>query len=235
MVGRYMAGAARLPFMPLRSYLGADQPKVNPRIQFVDSPYGDGPIAVVPPLNPDVAIIHAQRADANGNTQLWGLLGVQKEVAFAAQRVIVVVEEIVDEATIRSDPNRTAIPGKSCTGHRYRVALPYHIAEREIHLFHHHRLKAEGEPFPILLLLGAVAQIEGHQPDDAHVLVALLPKHLTSGNDRVTCPLCQGKVKKLMSTFSGGASGPAVGGMPDIAGPKMCTSCGPSNSDYDRL
>jgi glutaconate CoA-transferase subunit A len=111
MVGRYMAGAARLPFFPLRSYLGADQPKVNPRIRFLESPYGDGAVAVLPPLNPDVAIIHAQRADPNGNTQIWGLLGVQKEVAFAAERVIVVVEEIVDEAVIRSDPNRTVIPG----------------------------------------------------------------------------------------------------------------------------
>jgi glutaconate CoA-transferase subunit A len=111
MVARYMAGAARLPFFPLRSYLGTDQPKVNPRIQFVDSPYGDGPVAVVPPLNPDVAILHAQRADVNGNTQIWGLQGVQKEVAFAAGTVIVVVEEIVDEALVRSDPNRTTIPG----------------------------------------------------------------------------------------------------------------------------
>jgi len=111
LVSRYVAGAAHLPFFPLRSYLGADQPKVNPRIQFVPSPYGDGIVAVVPPLNPDVAILHAQRADVSGNTQLWGLLGVQKEVAFAAQRVIVVVEEIVDESTIRSDPNRTVIPG----------------------------------------------------------------------------------------------------------------------------
>jgi glutaconate CoA-transferase subunit A len=111
MVSRYMAGAARLPFFPLRSYFGADQPNVNPRIQFVESPYGDGFVAVVPPLNPDVAILHAQRADVNGNTQIWGLLGVQKEVAFAADRVIVVVEEIVDEAVIRRDPNRTLIPG----------------------------------------------------------------------------------------------------------------------------
>ncbi len=111
MVSRYMAGAARLPFMPLRSYLGADQPQVNPRIRFVESPYGDETVAAVPPLNPDVAILHAQRADAGGNTQIWGLLGVQKEVAFAAERVIVVVEEIVDEDVIRSDPNRTVIPG----------------------------------------------------------------------------------------------------------------------------
>ncbi len=111
MVARYIAGAYRLPFFPLRSYVGSDLPKVNPRIQFVESPYGDGPIAVVPPLNPDVAIIHAQRADAEGNTQLWGLLGAQKEAAFAARAVIVVVEEVVDEEVIRSDPNRTLIPG----------------------------------------------------------------------------------------------------------------------------
>lgn len=111
MVARYIAGAYRLPFFPLRSYVGSDLPRVNPRIQFVESPYGDGPVAVVPPLNPDVAIIHAQRADVHGNTQLWGLLGAQKEAAFAAKHVIVVVEEIVDEEVIRSDPNRTIIPG----------------------------------------------------------------------------------------------------------------------------
>lgn len=111
MVARYVAGAARLPFFPLRSYLGTDQPKVNPCIRFVQSPYGDDLVAVVPPLNPDVTIIHAQRADPEGNTQIWGLLGVQKEAAFAAKRVIVVVEEIVDEAVIRSDPNRTILPG----------------------------------------------------------------------------------------------------------------------------
>ncbi len=110
MICRYTAGASRLPFFPLRSYLGSDLPQANERIKFVESPYGDGKIAVVPPLNPDVAIIHAQRADASGNTQLWGLLGVQKEAAFAARKVIVVVEEIVDEDVIRRDPNRTVIP-----------------------------------------------------------------------------------------------------------------------------
>lgn len=111
MVARYTAGASHLPFFPLRSYVGSDMPRVNERIRFVDSPYGDGVVAVVPPLNPDVAIIHAQRADKQGNTHLWGLLGVQKEVAFAARKVIVVVEEIVDESVIRADPNRTLIPG----------------------------------------------------------------------------------------------------------------------------
>lgn len=111
MVGRYLAGASRLPFFPLRSYVGSDMPIANPLIRTVDDPYGSGPIAVVPPLQPDVAIIHAQRADEQGNTQLWGLLGVQKEAAFAAQTVIVVVEEIVAETVIRRDPNRTLIPG----------------------------------------------------------------------------------------------------------------------------
>lgn len=111
MVARYAAGAARLPFYPLRSYSGSDLPQANPLIRFVNSPYGDGPIAVVPPLNPDVAFIHAQRADTQGNTQIWGLIGMQKEAAFAARKVVVVVEEVVDEEVIRRDPNRTLIPG----------------------------------------------------------------------------------------------------------------------------
>ena len=111
MVARYTAGAANLPFMPLRSYFESDLPKVNPQIRQVESPYGDGGVFAVPPLKPDVTIVHAQRADANGNTQVWGLLGCQKEAAFAANRVIVVVEELVDESVIRADPNRTIIPG----------------------------------------------------------------------------------------------------------------------------
>jgi glutaconate CoA-transferase subunit A len=111
MVGRYTAGAAKLPFYPIRSYFETDLPKANPRIREVQSPYGDGVVYAVPPLRPDVTIVHAQRADAAGNTQIWGLLGCQKEAAFAAERVIVVVEELVDEAVIRADPNRTIIPG----------------------------------------------------------------------------------------------------------------------------
>ena len=111
MVGRYMAGAMRMPFFPLRSYTGTDMPGANPDIRFLESPYDGEKIAVVPPLNPDIAIIHAQRADTDGNTQFWGLLGCQKEAAFAAKHVIVVVEEVVDESVIRADPNRTLIPG----------------------------------------------------------------------------------------------------------------------------
>jgi glutaconate CoA-transferase subunit A len=111
LVGRYAAGAARMPFFPLRSYIGSDMLAANPLIKLIDDPYGTGKIAAVPPLNPDVAILHAQRADRQGNTQLWGLLGMQKEVAFASKHVIVTVEDVVDQSVIRADPNRTLIPG----------------------------------------------------------------------------------------------------------------------------
>src|SRR5438067_2108409 len=111
MVARFAAGAARLPFWPLRDYMGTDLPGANPRIKSVTCPYTGENLATVPALNPDVTIVHAQRADAGGNTQIWGLLGVQREAAFASHHVIVVVEELVDERLIRSDPNRTVIPG----------------------------------------------------------------------------------------------------------------------------
>jgi glutaconate CoA-transferase subunit A len=111
MICRYTAGASRLPFFPIRSYYESDLPKANPRIVPVESPYGDETLYAVPPLNPDVTIVHAQRADPDGNTQIWGVLGCQKEAAFAAERVIVVVEELVDSDVIRRDPNRTVIPG----------------------------------------------------------------------------------------------------------------------------
>ena len=111
MVGRYTAGAANLPFYPLRSYFETDMPKANPLIREVASPYGDGVVYAVPPLRPDVTIVHAQRASAAGDTQVWGLLGCQKEAAFAAERVIVVVEELVSDEVVRADPNRTIITG----------------------------------------------------------------------------------------------------------------------------
>jgi glutaconate CoA-transferase subunit A len=103
MVARFLAGAARLPFWTLRDYVGTDLPRANPRIKSITCPYTGEDLATVPALNPDVTIVHAQRADAQGNTQVWGLLGVQKEAAFASERVIVVVEELVDERVIRSD------------------------------------------------------------------------------------------------------------------------------------
>jgi glutaconate CoA-transferase, subunit A len=111
MVARLSAGAARVPFWTLRNYMGTDLPRANPQIRTVTCPYTGDTLATVPALNPDVTIVHAQRADADGNTQIWGLLGVQKEAAFASRHVIVVVEELVDQAVIRADPNRTVIPG----------------------------------------------------------------------------------------------------------------------------
>jgi glutaconate CoA-transferase, subunit A len=111
MVARLAAGAARLPFFPLRDYQGSDLPRVNPNIRTVRCPFTGEELAAVPALEPDTAIVHAQRADEQGNAQIWGLLGVQKEAAFAARDVIVVAEEIVDEQVIRSDPNRTLVPG----------------------------------------------------------------------------------------------------------------------------
>lgn len=111
LLSRLKAGASGLPFMPIRAYHGTDLPIVNDNIRQVECPFTGETLYAVPALNPDVAILHAQRADASGNAQVWGLLGVQKEAAFAAKRCVVVVEEIVDEELIRRDPNRTLIPG----------------------------------------------------------------------------------------------------------------------------
>lgn len=115
MVCRYQAGAARLPFFPLLSYAGSDLPNLNPQIRKVRDPYGGPDIYVVPPLRPDVTIVHAQRADHLGNVQMWGIVGAQQEAAYAAGAVIVTVEEIVAPHVVRSDPNRTVIPAHAVT------------------------------------------------------------------------------------------------------------------------
>ncbi|CAN5254783.1 CoA transferase subunit A [soil metagenome] len=110
MVSRYHAGASGIPFAPLRSYSGSDLPRLNPRITTVDNPYGEGSVYVVPSLNPDVTIVHAQRSDRRGNVQMWGILGAQQQAAFAGKTTIVVVEKVVDDEVVRGDPNRTIIP-----------------------------------------------------------------------------------------------------------------------------
>lgn len=111
MITRLQAGASGLPFLPMNQTGATDLEKFNPNIKRIPDPYGGKDVIVVPALNPDVAIVHVQRADANGNAHLWGIIGEQKEAAFAAKKVIVTAEEIVDESVIRSDPNRTMIPG----------------------------------------------------------------------------------------------------------------------------
>jgi len=111
MITRLQAGASGLPFLPMNQTGATDLERSNPNIKRIPDPYGGKDVMVVPSLNPDVAIVHVQRADANGNSHLWGIIGEQKEAAFAAKKVILTAEEIVDESVIRSDPNRTMIPG----------------------------------------------------------------------------------------------------------------------------
>ena len=111
MITRLQAGASGLPFLPMNQTGVTDLENVNLNIKRIPDPYGGKDVIVVPALNPDVAIVHVQRADQNGNAHLWGIIGEQKEAAFAARKVILTAEEIVDEAVIRSDPNRTMIPG----------------------------------------------------------------------------------------------------------------------------
>src|SRR5215216_3374218 len=104
----YVAGASHLPFAVLRGYAGTDLPEHNDDIAFIECPFTGQRLSAVRAINPDVAIIHAQRADRAGNVQLWGLSGVQKEAVLAAKRAIVTVEEIVDELAAR--PRAIVLP-----------------------------------------------------------------------------------------------------------------------------
>ena len=110
MISRLQAGASGLPFFPMKPTAAGDLERSNPLYRRVVDPYSGQEVVTVPALNPDVAIVHVQRADAAGNAHIWGIIGEQKEAAFAAKRVILTAEEIVDEEIIRSDPNRTVIP-----------------------------------------------------------------------------------------------------------------------------
>ena len=110
MISRLQAGASGLPFIPMNQTAATDLERNNPNIRRVQDPYTGREVITVPPLTPDVGIIHVQRADKNGNAHIWGIIGEQKEVAFASKSVIITAEEIVEEEVIRSDPNRTIIP-----------------------------------------------------------------------------------------------------------------------------
>ena len=111
MISRLQAGASGLPFMPMKQTGAADLMHHNSNFQTLKDPFSGEKVVVVPPLKPDLAIVHVQRADIEGNAHVWGILGEQRLAAFAAGHVILTAEEIVDEAVIRSDPNRTLIPG----------------------------------------------------------------------------------------------------------------------------
>jgi glutaconate CoA-transferase subunit A len=108
MANRYVAGASGLPFAVLRGYRGTDLPAHTATVQPITCPFTGEVLTAVPALNPDVTVIHAQRADRRGNVQLWGITGVQKEAVLAARRSLVTVEEIVEELDPR--PGAVVLP-----------------------------------------------------------------------------------------------------------------------------
>jgi glutaconate CoA-transferase, subunit A len=114
MANAYDAGAAGLPFAVFRGYIGVDLPKVNPAIRTITCPYTGEQLATVPAIRPDVAIIHALRADRDGNVLLEGIVGVQKQAVLAAKRSIATVEEIVDDFGPRS-ANAVILPSWTVT------------------------------------------------------------------------------------------------------------------------
>lgn len=114
MANAYDAGAAGLPCAIFRGYIGADLPKVNPNIRSIVCPFSGETLAAIPALRPDVAIIHAQKADRAGNVFLEGIVGVQKQAVLAAKRSLVTVEDIVDDFGPRS-PNAVILPAWTVT------------------------------------------------------------------------------------------------------------------------
>ncbi|MBA3243975.1 MAG: CoA transferase subunit A [Actinobacteria bacterium] len=108
MANRYAAGASGLPFAVLRGYAGSDLVGETDSIRSIVCPFTGESLAAVSALNPDVAVIHAQQADASGNVQLWGICGVQKEAVLAARRTLVTVEELVERLEPR--PGAVVLP-----------------------------------------------------------------------------------------------------------------------------
>jgi len=136
MVNRYVAGASGLPFAVLRGYVGTDLPAHTPTIKRIACPFTGEELTAVSALRPDVAIVHAQRADRDGNVQLWGITGVQKEAVLAADRSLVTVEEVVDELDPR--PGAIVLPGWAVTrvsvapgGARPSYALGYYDRDND--------------------------------------------------------------------------------------------------------
>jgi glutaconate CoA-transferase, subunit A len=111
LIAALRAGGSDLPFAPVPALVGTDLVSANPRVSTVVSPFGGEEVPLVPPLRPDVAIVHVHRSDTQGNAQAWGGLGDLKEAGYAARKVVVTAEEIVSEDVIRSDPGRTVLPG----------------------------------------------------------------------------------------------------------------------------
>jgi glutaconate CoA-transferase subunit A len=110
MAHAYAAGAAGMPSAFFRGYQGSDLPTVNPHIRFVPCPFTGDTLAAVPALRPDVTIVHAQKADRDGNVRIDGIIGVQKEAVLAARTSIVTVEEIVDTVAVPGGQNAVVLP-----------------------------------------------------------------------------------------------------------------------------
>jgi len=143
------AGGMGLGFGLIRSLFGTDIHKENPNILPLDCPFTGQKHLAVRALTPDLAVVHAQRADEEGNAHVWGNLGITPEAVKAARHVLVVAEEVVSRAVIRSDPNRTLIPGfkvravveepwgahpsplQGCYGHDDEFYLEYAVATKE--------------------------------------------------------------------------------------------------------
>jgi glutaconate CoA-transferase subunit A len=105
------AGAMGVPFMPARTALGSDLYQTNPSLKTITCPFTGATLTAVAALNPDVALIHAQRADENGNAHAWGNFGITREACLASHHIIITAEEIVAPEVINSDPNRVITPG----------------------------------------------------------------------------------------------------------------------------
>ncbi len=115
MVLRLQAAAWGVPFLPARVLAAGDAQTVLPNLRRIDCPYTGEELTAIPALEPDVALIHAQRADTRGNVQLWGVVGDTVVGALASKRVLVTVEEIVEPSVIDGDPNRTVLPAHRVT------------------------------------------------------------------------------------------------------------------------
>jgi glutaconate CoA-transferase subunit A len=110
MASAYEAGAAGLPCAILRAYRGAGLAAVNGNIRSVTCPFTGEVLAAVPAIRPDVTVVHAQKADREGNVLVEGIIGIQKEAVLAAKRAVVTVEEVVDDLRGHVHPNATVIP-----------------------------------------------------------------------------------------------------------------------------
>jgi glutaconate CoA-transferase subunit A len=136
LANRYVAGASGLPFAVLRGYSGTDLVRHTSTVATIECPFTGEQLTAVAAMNPDVAIIHAQRADRRGNVQLWGITGVQREAVLAARRSLVTVEEIVD--SLDPMPGAVVLPWWTVTvvahvagGARPSYALGYYDRDNE--------------------------------------------------------------------------------------------------------